>query len=41
MDYFLSNSISRDGDIAEEVVQLQNTTEIPASMSGFDIRDFV
>jgi len=41
MDYFLSNSISRDGDIAVEVVQLQNTTEIPASISGFDIRDFV
>jgi len=41
MDYFLSNSISRDGDITEEVVQLQYTTEIPTDISGFDIRDFV
>lgn len=41
MDYFLSNSISRDGDIAGEVVQLQYTTEIPTDISGFDIRDFV
>ena len=41
MDYFLSNSISRDGDIAGEVVQLQHTTERPAGISGFDIRDFV
>ncbi|MDD4992812.1 MAG: hypothetical protein PHR83_11310 [Paludibacter sp.] len=41
MDYFLSNSISRDGDFAGEVVQLQHTTEIQASISGFDIRDFV
>lgn len=41
MDYFLSNSISRDGDITGEVVQLQYTTEKPANISGFDIRDFV
>ena len=41
MDYFLSNSISRDGDITGEVVQLQYTTEIPTDISGFDIRDFV
>jgi len=41
MDYFLSHSISRDGDIAGEVVQLQHTTEIPTDISGFDIRDFV
>jgi hypothetical protein len=41
MDYFLSNSISRDGDFAGEVVQLQHTTEIPPSISGFDIRDFI
>ena len=41
MDYFLSNSISRDGDITGEVVQLQYTTEIPADINGFDIRDFV
>ncbi len=41
MDYFLSNSISRDGDIAGEVVQLQYTTEIPTDISRFDIRDFV
>ena len=41
MDYFLSHSISRDGDIAGEVVQLQYTTEIPTDISGFDIRDFV
>jgi hypothetical protein len=41
MDYFLSNSISRDGDTAGEVVQLQSTTEIPTDISGFDIRDFV
>jgi hypothetical protein len=41
MDYFLSNSISRDGDVAGEVVQLQNSSEVPASSSGFDIRDFV
>jgi hypothetical protein len=41
MDYFLSNSISRDGDIAGEVVQLQHTTESPTDISGFDIRDFV
>ena len=41
MDYFLSHSISRDGDTAGEVVQLQYTTEIPADISGFDIRDFV
>jgi hypothetical protein len=41
MDYFLSNSISRDGDTAGEVVQLQYTTEIPTDISGFDIRDFV
>ena len=41
MDYFLSNSISRDGDIAGKVVQLQYTTEKPADISGFDIRDFV
>ena len=41
MDYFLSNSISRDGDIAGEVVQLQHTTESPTDISGFDIRDFI
>ena len=41
MDYFLSNSISRDGDTAGEVVQLQYTTEKPTDISGFDIRDFV
>jgi len=41
MDYFLSHSISRDGDTAGEVVQLQYTTEIPTDISGFDIRDFV
>jgi len=41
MDYFLSNSISRDGDTAGEVVQLQYTTEIPTDISRFDIRDFV
>ena len=41
MDFFLSNSISRDGDITGEVVQLQYTTEIPTDISGFDIRDFV
>jgi len=41
MDYFLSHSISRDGDIAGEVVQLQYTTEIPTDISVFDIRDFV
>ena len=41
MNYFLSNSISRDGDVAGEVVQLQNSSEVPASNSGFDIRDFV
>jgi len=41
MDYFLSKSISRDGDIAREVVQLQHATEIPTDISGFDIRDFV
>ena len=41
MDYFLSNSISRDGDTAGEVVQLQYTTEISTDISGFDIRDFV
>lgn len=41
MDYFLSNSISRDRDTAGEVVQLQYTTEIPTDISGFDIRDFV
>ena len=41
MDCFLSNSISRDGDTAEEVVQLQYTTEISTDISGFDIRDFV
>lgn len=41
MDYFLSNSISRDGDVAGEVVQLQNSSEVSASRSGFDIRDFV
>ena len=41
MDYFLSHSISRDGDTAGEVVQLQHTTEIPTDISGFDIRDFV
>lgn len=41
MDYFLSNSISRDGNIAGEVVQLQHTTESPTDISGFDIRDFV
>jgi len=41
MDYFFSHSISRDGDIAGKVVQLQYTTEIPTDISGFDIRDFV
>lgn len=41
MDYFLSNSISRDGDIAGEVVQLQNTTDVPSDIREFDIRDFV
>jgi len=41
MDYFLSHSISRDGDIAGEVAQLQYTIEIPTDISGFDIRDFV
>jgi hypothetical protein len=41
MDYFLNNSISRDGDVAWEVVQLQNSSEVPASSNGFDIRDFV
>jgi hypothetical protein len=41
MDYFLSNSISRDWDTAGEVVQLQYTTEIPTDISGFDIRNFV
>lgn len=41
MDYFLSHSISRDGDITGEVVQLQYTTEIPTDISGFDIRNFV
>lgn len=41
MDYFLSNSISRDGEVAGEVVQLQNSSEVSASRSGFDIWDFV
>jgi len=41
MDYFLSNSISRDGDVAGEVVQLQNSSQVSASRSGFDIRNFV
>jgi hypothetical protein len=41
MDYFLSHSISGDGDTAGEVVQLHYTTEIPTDISGFDIRDFV
>jgi len=41
MDYFLSKSISRDGEIAGEVVQLQNTTDVPSGISRFDIRDFV
>jgi hypothetical protein len=41
MDYFLSNSISRDGEIAGEVVQLQNTTEVLSDISRFDIRNFV
>lgn len=41
MDYFLSNSISRNGEVAGEVVQLQNSSKVPASKSGFDIRDFV
>ena len=41
MDYFLSNSISRDGEIAGEVVQLQDTTDVPSDISRFDIRDFV
>ena len=41
MDYFLSHSISRDGDTAGEAVQLQYTAEIATDISGFDIRDFV
>ncbi len=41
MDSFLGNSITREGEVTRETVQLQNRSEDPAAISGFDIRDFV
>ncbi len=41
MDCFLGNSITREGEVTRETVQLQNRSEDPAAISGFDIRDFV
>ncbi len=41
MDSFLGNSITREGEVTRETVQLQNRSEDPAAISRFDIRDFV
>jgi hypothetical protein len=41
MDSFLGNSITREGEVTRETVQLQNTSEVPAEIGRFDIRDFV
>jgi hypothetical protein len=41
MDSFLGNSITREGEVAREAVQLQNRSEDPAAIRRFDIRDFV
>ena len=41
IDCFLGNSITREGEVTRETVQLQNRSEDSAAISGFDIRDFV
>lgn len=41
MDYFLSKSISSDGEFAKEVAQPQNMDGAPENIDRFDIRDFV
>jgi hypothetical protein len=41
MDSSLGNSITREGEVTQETVQLQNKSEMPAEMGRFDIRDFV
>lgn len=41
MDEVSGKSISGEGKAAGNVVRPQNTLEVPADISGFDIRDFV
>lgn len=41
MDEVFGKSISGEGKAAGNVVRPQNTLEVPADISGFDIRDFV
>lgn len=41
MDEVSGKSISGEGKVAGNVVRPQNTLEVPADISGFDIRDFV
>lgn len=41
MDEVSGKSISGEGKVAGNIVRPQNTLEVPADISGFDIRDFV
>ena len=41
MDYYFSQSISRDGEADAVAVQPLNISEMPDDISGFDIRSFV
>ena len=41
MDEISGKTISGEGKVVGNVVRPQNISEVPADISGFDIRDFV